>query len=196
VYTEPDRRKLRMDGYDYDLPGYYFVTICTNKSREYFGEINDNKVVLSSEGVIAERCWVDIPIHIKNVKLDKHVIMPNHVHGIIEIVDLVGNWHANSLQRTDNKMSRFQKLPVVIGSYKSAVTKYINRSNKKSCFQWQRYYYDHIITSDESLDSIRDYIIQNPSNWKVDLENLRNKNKISKKRYEELKREHYRNLFK
>lgn len=63
----------------------YFVTICTKDKIRYFGEIIDEKIVLNRLGKFAKQCWEDIPKHFPFVKLNEFIIMPNHVHGIIEI---------------------------------------------------------------------------------------------------------------
>jgi len=162
------RKANRLKDYDYSRNGFYFVTICTKNRKEYFGEINDEKMVLNEYGEIAEKLWLEIPNHFEDVKLDEYIIMPNHVHGII-IIDSdeepVGNRHACSLQEG----RQYQKLPVVIGSYKSAVTREINQIHNE--FQWQKSFYDHIIRNDKSLHRIRKYIHYNPLKWEYDQEN-------------------------
>jgi len=93
-------------------------------------------MVLNDYGETAEELWLEIPKHFEDVELDEHIIMPNHVHGII-IIDSdeepVGNRHACSLQED----RQYQKLPVVIGSYKSAVTRKINQTHNEPtrCFK-------------------------------------------------------------
>jgi len=77
----------RLKGYDYSLPGAYFITICT-KNREYlFGEIADRQMIVNNAGQIVLDCWHDLPNHYANIILDAFVIMPNHLHGIINIVE-------------------------------------------------------------------------------------------------------------
>ena len=66
---------------------------------------------------------------------------------------------------------QYQKLPVVIGSYKSAVTRQINQIQNKFHFKWQKSFYDHIIRNDRSLDKIRHYIHYNHLKWEYDQEN-------------------------
>lgn len=195
MYKGPVRKRMRIEGYDYSLPGDYFITICTRKLVNYFGQIINSKVKLSNIGNIVDQCWKNIPNHFPYTELDKHIVMPNHIHGIVRITDSVGNWHANSLQENKNSLRRFQKLPLIIGSFKSAVTKYANRLYKNLSFMWQRYYYDHVIETDEALDNIREYITLNPENWDNDLENLKVKKQISNKEYRKLRRSHCNKLF-
>ncbi|HSK89078.1 MAG TPA: hypothetical protein VK880_12010, partial [Anaerolineales bacterium] len=81
------RRSIRLKGYDYTAEGAYFVTILT-QGREYlFGEIVDCEMYLSNYGEIVRKWWFDIPIHFLNVETGAFVIMPNHVHGIIFIIN-------------------------------------------------------------------------------------------------------------
>jgi putative transposase len=80
-------RSRRLTGWDYASPGVYFVTICTQGHRCWFGEVKDGRMVLNKLGQIAEMYWREIPIHHDNVLIDAFVIMPNHVHGIILIPD-------------------------------------------------------------------------------------------------------------
>lgn len=72
---------------DYSYEGLYFITICTKDRNHYFGKIIDNlKFEYSPIGAIAYTYWNEIPKHFKNINLDAFIIMPNHIHGIIEIV--------------------------------------------------------------------------------------------------------------
>jgi putative transposase len=84
------RRSIRLRGYDYSQAGLYFITICT-KDREYlFGKIADGEMVLNDAGKIAFDEWVKLPERFPNFDLDVFQIMPNHMHGIIVLNDIVG----------------------------------------------------------------------------------------------------------
>ena len=80
------RRSIRLKGYDYSQPGWYFVTVVTYDRQNLFGHIENGKMILNDGGKIARKCWLEIPHHYPNVNLDEFVVMPNHVHGIIVIV--------------------------------------------------------------------------------------------------------------
>ena len=71
--------------WDYGWNAAYFVTICTHNRKHYFGKVVDGEMVWSEIGKIAQRCWLEITEHFPFVKLDAHMVMPNHVHGIIII---------------------------------------------------------------------------------------------------------------
>jgi REP element-mobilizing transposase RayT len=80
------RKPNRQPGIDYTLPGFYFVTICTKEKEDILGKINGETMVLNNLGRIVRECWLALPDHYRCCRLHEFVIMPNHVHGIIEIV--------------------------------------------------------------------------------------------------------------
>jgi REP element-mobilizing transposase RayT len=77
----------RLPGWDYAGAGWYFVTICTWNRECLFGEIVDGEMRLSSIGEIVAEEWQKTPDIRPNVVLDEWVIMPNHLHGIIVILE-------------------------------------------------------------------------------------------------------------
>ena len=79
-----NRRSTRLKGYDYSLPGLYFVTICTQNRVCLFGEVTDGNMILNRWGRIARDQWQKTETIRDNVALDAFVVMPNHVHGIIQ----------------------------------------------------------------------------------------------------------------
>ena len=82
---QKNRRSIRLKEYDYSEPGEYFVTICTKDRVHLFGNIDNDGMHENELGNIVRHCWIDIPKHFPNVELDEFVVMPNHVHGIIDI---------------------------------------------------------------------------------------------------------------
>jgi len=72
--------------YDYSQNGAYFVTICTQNKQYLFGELKDEKMILSEAGEMIEKWWMEIKNKFKNVEMDEFVIMPNHFHGIVVMV--------------------------------------------------------------------------------------------------------------
>jgi putative transposase len=75
----------RLKGYDYSRNGMYFVTICTDEGRWFFGKVVGRRMVFNKVGQMADKYWREIPKHFDGVYLDEYVVMPNHVHGIIVI---------------------------------------------------------------------------------------------------------------
>jgi putative transposase len=170
------RRSIRLNEYDYSQPGMYFITVCTLGRKNLLGEVVSKEVELSEIGKIVEKCWLDIPEHFPNVQLDRHVVMPNHLHGIVFLreypEDLVGVRYIEPQRAT--KGNEFQHMtPKSIGSivqaFKAAVTR-ICRRRDIAQVSWQRNYYEHIIRDGEELDRIREYISENPLNLTIDEE--------------------------
>ena len=81
----PNRRSIRMRGYDYASEGAYFLTICTDEMRHLFGRVQNSVMVTNTLGDIAQQCWDAIPQHMPHVDIGEFVVMPNHVHGIVVI---------------------------------------------------------------------------------------------------------------
>ena len=78
---------IRLAGYDYSQTGIYFVTICCYQKQHFFGEINNGHIALSPIGRMAKQYWLEIPKHYPNIKLDEYIIMPDHIHGLINIIN-------------------------------------------------------------------------------------------------------------
>jgi len=134
------RKIIRLREYDYSSPGDYFVTICTHMKAYLFGGVIREKMRLSRNGEIVQRYWEDIPNHCENVELDEFIIMPNHIHGIITLTELVGAIHESPLQMTQ-RQRRTMTLSKVIGRFKMSTAKDINLINKTSGRPvWQRSY--------------------------------------------------------
>jgi REP element-mobilizing transposase RayT len=81
------RRSIRLKGFDYTTSGAYFITICTHHRECLFGEIVDGIMQLNALGQIAQRHWLKLPNHHRHLSLDKFVIMPDHMHGILVLHD-------------------------------------------------------------------------------------------------------------
>ncbi len=175
------RRSIRLQGYDYTQAGAYFITICTWQRECLFGNIINNEMQLSRYGEAVQFNWHYLPRRYPHVLLDAFVIMPNHVHGIIFLTDDhvtnisgVGTGLEIISHRAINfsgkpAPTRQHGLPEVIRGFKTFSAR---RINQILCMAgvpvWQRNYYEHIIRNEESLQKIRQYIINNPSSWQQD----------------------------
>lgn len=82
---KPNRRSIRLPGYDYSQAGAYFVTICTQNRECLFGDIVNREMVLHSAGRMVETVWNELPKFYPHVSTDAFQIMPNHIHGIVVI---------------------------------------------------------------------------------------------------------------
>lgn len=90
----PKRKNIRIPEYDYSKEGMYFVTICTQNRRKILSDINDGKIVLYEYGKIVEQEILKTKEIRKNVAINNYIIMPNHVHMIIEIINVGVAWYA------------------------------------------------------------------------------------------------------
>ncbi len=152
------------------------MTLCSFERQNLFGEIVCGKIGLSKLGQLVRECWLKIPIHFENAVLEEFVIMPNHIHGIIVLLE-VSHKRAEHVQPLHKKveLGEFQhkvskSIGSVLGSFKAAVS----RISRKSWTQetiWQRNYYEHVIRNDKEFETIRQYVRNNPMNWELDREN-------------------------
>ena len=177
------RRSIRLKGYDYSQPGAYFITICTYRRACLLGDVIEGDMHLNPLGNMAWQCWQAIPDHFPHAVLDAFVVMPNHVHGIVWIVDglnpsaaMVGASDYSPLpdsppQPSPTHSSYPRGTSKTIGSmvrgFKIGVTKWA-RQNTDIYAVWQRNYYEHIIRNDRALNAIRQYIAGNPARWHLD----------------------------
>lgn len=178
--TLPNRRTIRLKGYDYSSSGMYFVTICTQDKLCLFGEVIDSEMVLNDFGKIAYNEWNKTLELRSNIELGEFIIMPNHMHGIIIIntpTPIVGANCIRPNKSDDNQTGvcntplqpSIQTLGSIISGYKSAVARQTNNSNVVTKPKiWQRNYYEHIIRNEKSYNNITDYIASNPINWQSD----------------------------
>jgi REP element-mobilizing transposase RayT len=165
------RRSIRLKGYDYTSPGAYFVTVCVEDGECMFGDVINGEMELNVYGQIVREEWLRTVELRTNVELDALVVMPNHVHGIIMIVDDgVGRGTARRAPTTEQFGRPVSgSLPTIVRAFKSGATKRINEHRATpGATVWQRNYYEHIIRNDADLDRLREYIATNPARWELD----------------------------
>lgn len=174
---EHRRRSIRLCGHDYRDGGAYFVTICTWRRECVLGEIRNDVLCPTQRGLIVGQCWEAIPQHRPYVELDAFVLMPNHIHGIIWLAvgaeDIVRpSAPLVSASSPKPKGPDARSLGAVVGAFKAAVTREINkrRTGAERNF-WQANYYEHIIRDQRGLEAIRKYVTMNPQRWCDDREN-------------------------
>lgn len=188
------RKSIRLKEYDYSKPNAYFITICTYNKECIFGAITNGEMHLNEYGKIVDNEWLKTPTIRQYVLLDKYIIMPNHFHGIIIIVDNVNICRDTApvsscatVEVAESRISRIptfeqfgrptsHSIPTVVRSFKAATTKQIREIQKKHRqVVWQPRFYEHIIRNPHELDQTREYIIYNPLKWALDSENPDNK---------------------
>lgn len=162
-----ERRPVRLREYDYSAAGYYFVTICThNRECLFWNGVRaglEPAPTLNRMGELVLQTWLDLPKHTTGIRLDRFVIMPNHVHGIIvlESMSPVGAGSKPAQAPTP--------LPEVIRQFKTFSARKINvlRASPGKPL-WQRSYYDHVIRDEADYLRIWQYIDTNPARWAED----------------------------
>lgn len=185
-------QSARLQNWDYGWNSAYFVTICTANRELFFGDIMDDKMNLSEIGEITDKYWLEIPEHFPFVKLDVHVVMPNHIHGIV-IIDkpddgrndikndernVGGNVGRNvetpklgvSTPQSQTAAASQKWKPATLGSIINQFKRICTIESRKinPDFAWQSRYHDHIVRNDTEYQRIKNYIINNPKNWNND----------------------------
>jgi len=153
------RKSIRLKGYDYAQAGLYFITLCTENRTCLLGKIDQPdsgplQMVMNVYGEIVKNTWLDLPNHVSNIRLHEYIVMPNHIHGIIEI---------------DNATGKPQPLPEIVRQLKTFSARRINRLRDTPAHAiWQRNYYEHIIRNEQAYLKIAEYIQTNPLQWRED----------------------------
>jgi REP element-mobilizing transposase RayT len=190
----------RAQWWDYAWDASYFITICTRKMQHFFGRVHNKKMELSPAGIIADRRWRELTEHAKNIELGEHVVMPNHMHGIITLKGNASPFlftppelqvvqtrpalsppgeedaceneedYPDEFPQTIGRM-RFRNpgkntLSTILGGYKSGVSREL--AEAQCYFGWHARFHDHIIRDAEEYQRIRNYILNNPAQWKAD----------------------------
>jgi putative transposase len=174
---------VRLAKWDYAATAWYFVTICTQNRKHFFGEIivepqsiepqsiepqsiepqniepQSIAVLQATElGNAALECWNAIPDYFPFVVLDAFIVMPNHVHGLLYFDKPDHEFQAG------NKFGpQSQNLASVMRGYKTGVTKVARYNNIE--FDWQAGFHEHIVRNQDEFDRIQNYIINNPQKW-------------------------------
>ena len=157
----PKQKPNRLVNYDYSLNGSYFITICTQNRAQILSEIIVGRGLapaeckLSEYGKIAEIQLLNLEKKYDGLRIDKYVIMPNHIHAIISI----NNVTAGASPRPT--------LSDMVCTFKSMTTRLCNKKRQGNRF-FQTSFYDHVIRGEEDYREIWDYIDGNPAKWRED----------------------------
>jgi REP element-mobilizing transposase RayT len=149
-----------LQGYDYTLPGAYFITLVTKSRQAIFGELVGNQILLSSYGQLVAEEWARTAEKRPELTLDVFVVMPNHFHAILFLNDQPRTQLSLGAHRGAPQPPRLRRRPKSLGSiiagFKSKVSQRAGRS------LWQRNYYNRIVRDEAELNRIREYIQYNP----------------------------------
>ena len=152
----PQRKPNRLENYDYGRIGCYFVTLCTQNRQPLFcveSVGNDLCVVPPTQNKLIHKWVMETENKFPNIKIDKYVIMPDHLHFIFNI--------------TERHTGR--SLQDAISFFKTMTTNEYIKGVKNNTFPpfnkkvWQKSYYDHIIRNQDDYNEIWEYIQNNPT---------------------------------
>ena len=157
------RKHIRLHNFDYSSSNAYFITICVKDFQYDLGGIRNGIMGLSDIGNVASLQIQEMPIKQPNVILDEFMIMPNHLHCILDITRKESSLY---------KLNQFSKpvtdsISMLINHYKGEVKKWCN-NNGYPDFEWQGRFHDHVIRNEVEYYNIKRYIRENPKNWKND----------------------------
>ena len=168
------RRFIRLKGYNYAQAGLYFVTICTHNRECLFGEIDANLLQPNHAGIMIHKWWLELENKFTSIQLHEFIVMPNHIHGIIQIVgaDLCVCLEPNNAIDSETAGAHTgAPLHTMVQWFKTMTTNdYIQqvKSHDWKRFDgklWQHNYHEHIIRNETSYLKIAEYIQTNPQKW-------------------------------
>ncbi|MDQ8004684.1 MAG: transposase [Pedobacter sp.] len=178
-----DRRSIRLKGYDYSKEGLYFVTVCCQNIAHRFGKVVNGQMVLNAAGLMVDRWIKELENKFPDIQIDEYVIMPNHIHLIIENiglnnasavrVDLCVDPHDNIMRPAEGE-HKGSPLHNVVRWLKTMTTNYYIQGVKTLGWEpfdkkiWHRNYYEHIIRDERAYNNIAQYIKNNPLKWNED----------------------------
>ena len=152
-----NRKYPRLKEYNYSLSGYYYVTIHNERKASLLSCVIEGNTHcraatrLTPIGKIATEQLLLLEQRYPYVKIDKYVIMPTHIHAIIQLCD-------GAIPR--------QGLTEIVGAYKSLTTRAINMARKTpGVKQFQRSFYESVIRNEVAYQSCWKYIDGNPDQW-------------------------------
>ena len=155
----PKRKQIRIKDYKYSTPGAYFITVCTVNREKIFwsdrrGELRSPvNVPLSDIGEIVANEIRKLNTVYDAVRVDKHCIMPDHIHLIL------------SINTSENGRTQFAPtISQVIKQFKGSITKQVGRPI------WQKSFYDHCIRNRQDYNELWEYIENNPLKYRLNKE--------------------------
>ncbi len=169
-----DRKRNRMQNFDYSKDAIYFITACCKNRIHHFGNIIDGEMNLNEYGEIAKNQMEWLAEQYPYIKLHNYAIMPNHIHILIEINRDLVRAGRDLPQPRDLPLARDLPQPIkiksissIMGAYKTTTSKQIHLLGNQE-FAWQRSFHDHIVRNEKRYYNIFNYITDNPKRWKGD----------------------------
>lgn len=154
AYTGRRRKQLRLLDFDYATPGSYFITIVLETRVDLLASLVDGSCRLTEAGQFVDAEWKKLPARFPGLALDEHIVMPDHVHGLLTILPVPG-------QRPN--------VSDVINAFKSITTVEYGRQVREHHWPpfrkrlWQRGFFDEIIRDERHMQNVHRYIRDNPA---------------------------------
>jgi putative transposase len=165
-------KSVRFPHYDYSSIGTYFLTLCAHEHQCLLGEIADGIMSLSDYGRIVEREWCRTSEIRPELRLGDFVAMPNHIHGIVHIVENDGAHCRAALPEVYSRGTREREphsISSFVAGFKAYTTKLANGIRATPGARlWQPNYFEHVIRNDKQLERACRYIQDNPRRWEHD----------------------------
>lgn len=172
---KPIRKNHRLKGFDYGSSGYYYVTVCTYEKMKLLSSVGRAApgapcpVTLTALGRRVAECWYRMEQLDKNVRIEKVIFMPNHIHGIIELTnpdlkDLPGKRYDFEIPERRGRRS----LQGLLHDFKSVTTRIYKREFGGAHSLWQGSFYETVLRSRERYERAWQYIEDNPAKWSED----------------------------
>ncbi len=160
------RRSMRLPGHDYSSAGLYFITTCTSQRLCLFGQIEKGEMYPNELGKIVVGEWLRSKQIRPEFQFHEWVLMPNHFHAMIEIIQPPVGTNATF---PDRLAMRPKSISSLMSGFKSITTQRINQArNAPRSPVWQSRFYDHMIRDESGRERIRQYILDNPKTWTQD----------------------------
>ena len=153
----PKRKRNRLENYDYSSPNAYFITACTKDRKKLFWSNADAEIMHSADvplsplGMVVKKAIEDIPEHYPAGSIDAFVVMPNHIHLLLQI-------HSDD----DGRPMVAPTIATIMQHMKGIATKHIGFP------VWQKGFYDHVVRDVLDYQEIFLYIQGNPMKWQED----------------------------
>ena len=188
----PRRRSVRLPFFDYAQPAYYFLTVCVQDMKPLFGKVIGNDVVLSEIGRIVDECWRTIPQRFVGVELGPHIVMPDHLHGVVIIRPPTATKPGASAESgaaansddiaKESRRARYivplqpqnparefgtpvaGSIATIVATFKAGVSRQTGKRFHRPAIKslWQRGYYEHVIRDERDFGKVCEYIRTNP----------------------------------
>ena len=151
---------MRLPGYDYNIPGAYFLTICVENRKCILSRVIEADILHSPSiellpyGKIADKYINQLDAFYDDLSVESYVIMPNHIHILLRVLERTSKRSVSTLQNS------------IVSRFVSTFKRFCNKEYGKNI--WQTRSYDHVIRNQTDFDKHLQYIYENPFGWAKD----------------------------